>query len=461
MKNRFLLGFAIVVMAIANSANAQVTIEAIDIRGTGVFGGGADDAAAGLYLNHAANASAITLNGGAFPGNPRTAADPIEIQMTYSNLDLDFDGTANDAITFTIRWEKVDFDGDGMLEGGDLASFGQGIDTGFGNLNDMQVSVTGVTGTTTDSGSPIFFDGFVGAGLGAGSGTDVDRTAEVNGTTLTFALASTGTFQFSTQTVDFTATPTVVIDNSGDTDFDGMGDGGLGSIVARNYDLQFSLNDPANGPPPTVEVFDFNSIDDGLGFNGSIDDISVSGNFSLTGAGFIQENETTAFLFENGGMSTSLTGTMQVLSNPDDTPTIITIQRIGANLDADTTITGFSAGGTVQEWQISGVTAGVETFAAPTSGSFDNPIDTIVWDQQNYVQGTFPTNLDFINFFAPTMAVLKGDVNLDGEVTFLDINPFILLLAANGFQAEADCDCDGDLDFLDIQPFINILAGAP
>ena len=55
--------------------------------------------------------------------------------------------------------------------------------------------------------------------------------------------------------------------------------------------------------------------------------------------------------------------------------------------------------------------------------------------------------------------VLKGDVNLDGGVTFLDINPFILVLSSNGFQAEADCDCDGDVDFLDIQPFINILAG--
>ena len=57
--------------------------------------------------------------------------------------------------------------------------------------------------------------------------------------------------------------------------------------------------------------------------------------------------------------------------------------------------------------------------------------------------------------------VVKGDVNLDGNVTFLDINPFIVLLAASGFQAEADCDCDGDLDFLDIQPFIDILAGNP
>ena len=53
----------------------------------------------------------------------------------------------------------------------------------------------------------------------------------------------------------------------------------------------------------------------------------------------------------------------------------------------------------------------------------------------------------------------KGDVDLDGAVTFLDINPFIDVLSGGGFQAEADADCDGDVDFLDIQPFIDILAG--
>ena len=55
--------------------------------------------------------------------------------------------------------------------------------------------------------------------------------------------------------------------------------------------------------------------------------------------------------------------------------------------------------------------------------------------------------------------VLKGDVNLDGTVTFLDINPFIGVLSSNGTQAEADCDCNGVVNFLDIQAFINILAG--
>ena len=55
--------------------------------------------------------------------------------------------------------------------------------------------------------------------------------------------------------------------------------------------------------------------------------------------------------------------------------------------------------------------------------------------------------------------VLKGDLDLDGNVSFLDINPFINVLAANGSQAEADCNCDGSVNFLDIQPFIDILAG--
>ncbi len=265
--------------SVDEDAVPRVTIQNLDLRGTGVFGGGADDAGAGTYGNHTVNASAITINGAALPGGPRTnsatydpmnpAADgsdqTLDMQMTYSNLDLDFDGTTNDAVTFTVRFERVDFDGDG-LDGGVLASFGQGFDTGFGNLNDLQVSVINVTGTTTDSGSTIYFDGFSGAGIGAGSTTDIDRTVEVNGETVTFAVPSIGGFQFSTMTLDFTEpVATLELDNSGDTDFDGMGDGGLGSIVARNYDLQFSLTDP--NAPDTMKgdadlsgVVDFSDI---------------------------------------------------------------------------------------------------------------------------------------------------------------------------------------------------------
>ena len=51
-----------------------------------------------------------------------------------------------------------------------------------------------------------------------------------------------------------------------------------------------------------------------------------------------------------------------------------------------------------------------------------------------------------------------GDVNLDGAVDFLDIQPLIDLLSFGRFQAEGDMDSDGDVDFLDIPLFIARLA---
>jgi|GEM_PF-1030790 len=55
-------------------------------------------------------------------------------------------------------------------------------------------------------------------------------------------------------------------------------------------------------------------------------------------------------------------------------------------------------------------------------------------------------------------APLLGDCNLDGVVNFLDIAPFIAILSAGDFLAEADVNEDGTVDFLDIAPFISILA---
>ena len=58
-----------------------------------------------------------------------------------------------------------------------------------------------------------------------------------------------------------------------------------------------------------------------------------------------------------------------------------------------------------------------------------------------------------------TENVILGDCNQDGEVTFLDIAPFIQILAAGTFLEQADCNEDGVVTFLDIAPFIQILAG--
>ena len=55
--------------------------------------------------------------------------------------------------------------------------------------------------------------------------------------------------------------------------------------------------------------------------------------------------------------------------------------------------------------------------------------------------------------------VLLGDVNLDGTVNLLDVQPFIDLLASGGFQLEADMNQDGSFDLLDVQLFVDALAG--
>jgi len=56
--------------------------------------------------------------------------------------------------------------------------------------------------------------------------------------------------------------------------------------------------------------------------------------------------------------------------------------------------------------------------------------------------------------------VLLGDVNGDGVVDGLDIQPFVDLLTGGGYQAEADLNGDLVVDGLDIQPFVDIITGA-
>ena len=88
----------------------------------------------------------------------------------------------------------------------------------------------------------------------------------------------------------------------------------------------------------------------------------------------------------------------------------------------------------------------------------------VFFSSQNSINGGQNNGIWIDNLLVQTdqtvdTGVIKGDVDMSGTVTFLDINPFIGILSGGGFQDEADCDCDGDVDFLDIQPFIDILAG--
>lgn len=55
--------------------------------------------------------------------------------------------------------------------------------------------------------------------------------------------------------------------------------------------------------------------------------------------------------------------------------------------------------------------------------------------------------------------ILLGDVNQDGVINLLDVEPFVQLLANAGFQFEADINGDGVVNLLDVAAFIDLLAG--
>ena len=54
---------------------------------------------------------------------------------------------------------------------------------------------------------------------------------------------------------------------------------------------------------------------------------------------------------------------------------------------------------------------------------------------------------------------LLGDVNVDGDVNLLDVEPFIDRLVNDSYQAEADANCDDSLDLRDVVYFIRLLEG--
>jgi autotransporter-associated beta strand protein len=101
-----------------------------------------------------------------------------------------------------------------------------------------------------------------------------------------------------------------------------------------------------------------------------------------------------------------------------------------------------------------------DEFAIINAGSFSGEFDS--FSAPNLTQGSWDfsqLSSDGIVKVIDDNPVVLGDCNLDGSVSFLDISPFIELLATTFYLAEADCNQDGVLNFLDISPFIEILSG--
>ena len=65
----------------------------------------------------------------------------------------------------------------------------------------------------------------------------------------------------------------------------------------------------------------------------------------------------------------------------------------------------------------------------------------------------------FITVYALEICTLLGDLNGDGAVTLLDVQPFVDALISGRFVSTADINQDGRLNLLDVQSFVSILTG--
>ena len=80
-------------------------------------------------------------------------------------------------------------------------------------------------------------------------------------------------------------------------------------------------------------------------------------------------------------------------------------------------------------------------FLTANSGQFGNPEKTVLYD-----------NLSI-------ELKIYGDLNCDGFVNLLDVDPFIDAISSGSFDIKADINQDGGVDLLDVAPFVDLLTG--
>jgi hypothetical protein len=95
----------------------------------------------------------------------------------------------------------------------------------------------------------------------------------------------------------------------------------------------------------------------------------------------------------------------------------------------------------------------VETGASAYFGTVILEVDHVAGD----IDGDI--GVDDLNFDQAEGTVLLGDVNLDGEVNGLDVEPFVGLVTGGEFQVEADMNEDGTVNGLDVDPFVVAVVG--
>jgi hypothetical protein len=94
--------------------------------------------------------------------------------------------------------------------------------------------------------------------------------------------------------------------------------------------------------------------------------------------------------------------------------------------------------------------------------------DVVIVDGNNVVAGVYnliehtlvnPEHYAELRQLLIDIALVPGDVNLDGATNLLDVQPFVNLLSTGKFQIQADINGDGILNLLDVNPFVDLLIG--
>ena len=70
--------------------------------------------------------------------------------------------------------------------------------------------------------------------------------------------------------------------------------------------------------------------------------------------------------------------------------------------------------------------------------------------------------IEFLDFDGEDLigsSFIPGDVNGDGAVNLLDVQPFVDTTTAGVFVAAADLNCDGSVDLLDLPLFVEAISG--
>lgn len=159
---------------------------------------------------------------------------------------------------------------------------------------------------------------------------------------------------------------------------------------------------------------------------------------------------TLSFVADSGGVSPIVSA---------DNSEIGDMTTLTVDLTADSNFSAFSntAGDPIEILLIDN--------AAPVSGEFAGLSEGAAVDIGGGMTaaisyaGGIDSNDIVLELLLDESGVLVGDVNCDGVIDLLDVQPFVDQITSGIFDAKADIDGNGSVDLLDVGPFVALLGG--